>query len=71
MDAYLLEDGVACGGVAVVRRQVDLLHGARLSRRPVDEQLDLAEGALAQDLQQVPPLDELPRHGANLRYCKE
>ena len=63
MDAYLLEDGVAGGWVSVVRREVDLLHGARLSRRPVHEQLHLAKGALAQDLEQVPALYELPRHG--------
>ena len=47
MYAYLLLDGVAGGGVSVVRPEVDLLHGAGLPRGPVHQQLHLAEGTLA------------------------
>ena len=51
MYAYLLEDGVAGGGVSVVRPEVDLLHGAGLAGGPVHQQLHLAEGALALQLE--------------------
>ncbi len=41
---------------------VDLLHGASLSRASVDKKLDLGKGALAEDLHEVPALDELSDH---------
>ena len=60
--ADLLHDGLAGDLRGATGGEVDLLHGARLARGPVEQELHLGERPLAEDLADVPALNELVGH---------
>ena len=60
VDTDFFPDGLLQVGTVL---EGHLLHGAGLPGVAVDQKLDLGEGALAQDLHQVPAFDEFANHG--------